>query len=152
AELEARWEEALHRREQLRQESEQRDHRQEQRLGEVDQQRIRELSGDLDQVWQADTTSMEDRKTLVRFLIKRVHLDGVTEAGKIRIDVEWHTGAHTQRTIDRPLVGVWAPKTPAAAVARIHELLPEHDYAAIADQLNEAGFRTAKGLAYDEKS
>jgi DNA invertase Pin-like site-specific DNA recombinase len=152
AELEARWEEALHRREQLRHESEQRERQQEQRLGEADRQRIRDLSGDLERVWQADTTSMEDRKTLVRFLIKRVHLDGVTEAGKIRIDVEWHTGAHTQRTIDRPLVGVWAPKTPEAAVARIHELLPEHEYAAIADQLNEEGLRTAKGLAYDEKS
>jgi DNA invertase Pin-like site-specific DNA recombinase len=152
AELEARWEAALHRREQLRHESAQRERRQEQWLGEADRQRIRELSEDLERVWQADTTSMEDRKTLVRFLIKRVHLDGVTAAGKIRIDVEWHTGAHTQRTIDRPLVGVWAPKTPGAAVARIRELLPEHDYAAIADRLNAEGFRTAKGLAYDEKS
>jgi DNA invertase Pin-like site-specific DNA recombinase len=152
SELEARWEEVLHRREQLRHESAQRERRQEQFLSEADRQRIRELSADLERVWQAETTSMEDRKTLVRFLIKRVHLDGVTEAGKIRIDVEWHTGAHTKRTIDRSLVGVWAPKTPAAAVVRIHELLPEHDYAAIAVKLNAGGFRTAKGLAYDDKS
>ena len=106
--------------------------RQEQPLSEADRRRIRELSSDLERVWHAKTTSMEDRKTLLRFLIKRVHLDGVTEAGKIRIDVEWHTGAHTKLTIDRPLVGVWAPKTPTAAVERIRELLPEHDYAAIA--------------------
>jgi DNA invertase Pin-like site-specific DNA recombinase len=152
ADLEARWEEALQRREQLRQEGTQRERRQEQSLSEADRQRIRELSGDLEQVWHAPTTSMEDRKTLVRFLIKRVHLDGVTEVGKIRIDVEWHTGAHTKRTIDRPLVGVWAPRTPNAAVERIHELLPEHDYAAIAVNLNAEGFRTAKGLAYDDRS
>jgi hypothetical protein len=152
SELEGCWEQALHRREQLRHESADRERRQEQFLSEPDRQRIRELSSDLEQVWQADTTSMEDRKTLVRFLIKRVHLDGVTEAGKIRIDVEWHTGAHTKQTIDRPLVGVWAPKTPAVAVERIHELLPEHDYAAIAVKLNAEGFRTAKGLAYDDKS
>jgi DNA invertase Pin-like site-specific DNA recombinase len=152
AELEARWEEALHRREQLRRDSEQRERQQEQLLSEADRQRIRKLCGDLEQVWQADTTSMEDRKTLVRFLIKRVHLDGVTEEDKIRIDVEWHTETHTKLTINRPLVGVWAPKTPAAAVDRIHELLPEHDYFAIAEKLNVEGFRTAKGLAYDDKS
>lgn len=95
---------------------------------------------------------MEDRKTLVRFLIKRVHLDGLTEAGKIRIDVEWHTGSHTALTMDRPLVGVWAPKTPAAAVERIRELLAGEDYTAIAAKLNAEGFRTAKGLEYDERS
>jgi len=152
AALEGRWEEALHRREQLRHESEERARQQERPLGESDRQRIKELSGDLERVWQAETTSMEDRKTLLRFLVKRVHLDGVTEAGKIRLDVEWHTGARTARTIDRPLVGVWAPKTPAAAGERIHELLPEEDYTAIAAKLNAEGFRTAKGLAYDEKS
>ena len=50
---------------------------------------------------------MEDRKTLLRYLVKRVHLDGVTETGKIRIDVEWHTGAHTATTIARAVVGAW---------------------------------------------
>jgi DNA invertase Pin-like site-specific DNA recombinase len=152
AELEAQWEAALRHREQLGSAREEFERRQEQPLGQADRQRIKDLSGDLPRVWQAGTTSMEDRKTLLRFLVRRVHLDGVTEQGKIRIDVEWHTGAHTKVTIDRPLVGVWAPRTPTAAVERIHELLPEADYAAIATKLNAEGFRTAKGLAYDDKS
>ena len=71
---------------------------------------------------------------------------------KIRIDVEWHTGAHTQMTIERPKVGVWAPKTPQAAVERIRELLPHEDYTSIASRLNEEGFQTAKGLKYDDKA
>ena len=95
---------------------------------------------------------MEDRKTLVRFLIKRVHLDGISQTGKIGIDVEWHTGTRTALTIDRPLVGVWAPRTPQVAVERIRELLPGEDYDAIAVKLNAEGFRTAKGLKYDAKS
>lgn len=45
---------------------------------------------------------MEDRKKLIRFLIRRVHLDGVSEEGKIRLEVEWHTGAHGSLVIDRP--------------------------------------------------
>ena len=92
---------------------------------------------------------MQDRKTLLQLLIKRVHLDGVTEAGKIRIQVQWHTSARTSIIIDRPPVGVWAPKTPEGAVSRIRELLGKHNYTTIASMLNEEGFRTAKGLAYN---
>jgi hypothetical protein len=61
-------------------------------------------------------------------------------------------GRATALTIDRPLVGVWAPRRPQAAVQGIRELLPGEDYAAIAAQLNAEGFSTAKGLKYDEKS
>jgi hypothetical protein len=152
ADLEAQWEEALRRREEMRRERERFERRQEATLGEEDKKRIKDLAKDLKQVWQADTTTMADRKALLRFLVKRVHLDGVSERGKIRIDIEWHTGAHTTTIIDRPLVGVWAPKTPAAAVQRIHDLLPGQDYEAIAASLNAAGFRTAKGLEFDDKS
>jgi Recombinase zinc beta ribbon domain len=151
-ELESQWEAKLHQFDQLRRQREELERKQIQRLSEADRQRIKELSADLGRVWQAPTTSMEERKTLLRFLIKRVYLDGVTHEGKIRIDVEWHTGAHTTTTIDRLQVGVWAPKTPVAAVERIRELRSAgHDYAAIALCLNKEGFRTAKDLDYDDK-
>jgi DNA invertase Pin-like site-specific DNA recombinase len=152
AELEALWEGALQQRERLQRERAEFERRQEHPLGQADREQIRDLISDLDRVWEAETTSMEDRKTLIRFLIKRVHLDGISQAGKIGIDVEWHTGAHTALTIDRPLVGVWAPRTPQGAVERIRDLLPGEDYDAIAAKLNEEGFSTAKGLKYDEKS
>jgi DNA invertase Pin-like site-specific DNA recombinase len=152
AELEAQWEALLRQRDQLQREREESERRQERPLGEADRQQIKDLSEDLAGVWQATTTSMEDRKALLRFLVKRVHLDGVAEVGKIRIDVEWHTGVRTTTTIDRLQVGVWAPKTPKPAVARIQEMLPGEDYAAIAAKLNAEGFRTAKGLPFDDKS
>jgi hypothetical protein len=37
-------------------------------------------------------------------------------------------------------------------VERIRELLPGKDYAAIAATLNAEGFRTAKGLEFDDKA
>lgn len=149
AELEARWEETLRRREQLVRECEELDRHAGTPLGAAERRRIREMAGDLSQVWHAETTAMEDRKALLRFLVHRVYLDGVTEAGRIRIQVEWHTGARTQVTIDRPPVGAHAPKTPEAAVERIRALLPGHDYKAIAKTLNDEGYRTAKGLPFD---
>jgi len=149
-ELEAFWETALRRRDQLRRERAEFDTRQRQLMSESDREQIRALTSDLKQVWQAETTSMEDRKTLIRMLIKRVHLDAVTKAGKICIDVEWHTGTHTKMMIDRPVVGNWAPTTPQNALERIRALLPTKNYIAIAATLNEEGLRTATGRLYDK--
>jgi hypothetical protein len=121
-------------------------------LDEADSKRIKELTTNLENVWHAPTRTMAERKTLLRFLIKRVYLDGVTEVVKIHINVEQHTGAHTAATIDRLKVGIWAPKTPVDAVERIRELHTEGlDYGAIAQRLNDEGFRSAKGFEYDDK-
>jgi hypothetical protein len=98
------------------------------------------LSVDLERVWSAATTTAEDRKTLLRFLVKRVHLDGVTEPGKIRIDVEWHTGASSGLTIAR---------TPEKVVRRIEELLASCTQAEIAAKLNEEGLLSAKGKRFN---
>ena len=96
AELEARWEEALRERERLKREAEELDRQAASPLGAAERRRVREMAADLGKVWHAATTGMEDRKELLRFLVHRVYLDGVTEAGQIRIEVEWHTGARTQ--------------------------------------------------------
>ena len=149
AELEALWEEALRQRERLQQQRVEWERKQDQPLSAQDRRLVQELSADLARVWQAETTSMQERKTLLRFLVKRVHLDGVREAGRIRIDVEWHTGAHTSTVIDRRPVGVWAPRTPEAAVRRIRELAADYDYRAIAERLNQEGFQSAKQLPYN---
>jgi DNA invertase Pin-like site-specific DNA recombinase len=149
AELEARWEQALRERERLTREADELDRQAASPLGRAERRRIREMAADLRKVWLARTTGMEDRKELLRFLVHRVYLDGVTEAGQIRIEVEWHTGARTPVKVARPLVGAWAPKTPAAVVERIRTLLPSHDYITIAKLLNAEGFRTAKGLKFD---
>ena len=80
--------------------------------------------------------------------MKRVHLDGVTEPGRIQIEVEWHTGASSTLTIDRPLVGVWAPRTPEKVVRRIKELHGSWTQAEIAEKLNAEGYSSAKGLPF----
>lgn len=148
-ELEGQWEEALRHLKGLQRRYREFGQEQGARPSKRDKQLVRALCRDMEKVWWAETTTMEDRKTLLRFLVNRVHLDGVTEPGKIHIDVEWHTGAHTCKTIDRPPVGVWAPRTPEAAVNRIRELLPDLTQKQIAEILNEEGFRTANGKSFD---
>jgi DNA invertase Pin-like site-specific DNA recombinase len=149
AELETQWEQALRERERLTREAAELDRQAASPLGAAERRRVREMAADLAKVWHAPTTGMEDRKELMRFLVHRVYVDGVTEAGQIRIEVEWHTGSRTQVTVPRLVVGAWAPRTPVAAVERIRELLAAHDYVTIAGMLNAEGFRTAKGLKFD---
>jgi DNA invertase Pin-like site-specific DNA recombinase len=152
AELEARWEQALRERERLIREAEERDRQAATPLGAAERRKVRELAADLGTVWHAATTEAADRKELLRFLVHRVYLDGVTEPGQIRIEVEWHTGTRTRVTVPRPVVGAWAPKTPAAAVERIRALVTTYEYAAIAETLNAEGFKTAKGHKFNYES
>jgi hypothetical protein len=152
SELEARWEQSLRHLQQVQRDRQEFVHQQQASCSGRDERLVKELSGNLAAVWEADTTSMEDRKKLLRFLIRRVHLDGVSEAGKIRLDVEWHTGAHSSLVIDRLPVGVWAPKTPTEVEGRIQDLLPQHDQATIADILNREGHRSAKGLPFNRST
>jgi DNA invertase Pin-like site-specific DNA recombinase len=148
-ELEATWENALKDLETLKQRHQEFDREQGGELRSKDRELIKKLSKDVGRVWRTETTTMDERKALLRFLVKRVHLDGVTETGKIRIDVEWHTGAHTSTVIDRPPVGIWAPRTPGPVVERIRELRSGHTFAEIAERLNKEGYRSAKGKAFD---
>jgi DNA invertase Pin-like site-specific DNA recombinase len=152
AELEARWEQTLRHRDQLRRDAEELDRKTGQPLGAADRARVRQMATDLSSIWHAPTTTMADRKALLRFMVQRVYLDGVTEPGQIRITVEWHTGARTSVTVPRPAVGAHAPKTPEPAVERIRALWPGHNYATIATILNQEGRKTAKGLPFDQWS
>jgi Recombinase zinc beta ribbon domain/Recombinase len=147
-ELEMQWEAALKQRDTLQRRYVAFERQQERDLGPKEYALMQKLAGEMEHVWLAETTTMADRKTLLRYLIKRVHLDGVREQGKIHLDVEWHTGAHTALTIDRALVGAWAPRTPAAVEHRIQELMPDHTQAQIAQVLNAEGFRSAHGKPF----
>ena len=148
-ELESQWEQALKALEELRRCLREWEQDRGGGLGPKERSRLKELSVDLDRVWKAATTTPEDRKTLLRYLVKRVHLDGVTEPGRIRIEVEWHTGASSTLMIDRPLVGVWAPRTPEKVVRRIKELRASWTQAEIAAKLNEEGLLSAKGKRFN---
>jgi DNA invertase Pin-like site-specific DNA recombinase len=145
-ELEARWEQALRHRDQLQRETDELERRTGQPLEAADRARVRQMATDLKTVWQAPTTTMADRKTLLRFLVHRVYLDGVTEVGQIRITVEWHTGARTSVTVPRSPVGAHAPKTPEPAVERIRALWPGHAYATDCQNPQQGRLENGQGI------
>ena len=144
AELERRWNEKLERVLQLERTFAQLEQREQWTLTPQERASITLLAQDLPALWNAPTTTNQDRKQLLRMVITSVQLDGVSRSGEIEIHIHWRSGAVTQHVAKRPVPGEWSLKTSDQAVARIHELLAQNlDYFQIADQLNQEGFRSA---------
>ena len=115
-----------------------------------DQQRIRELAGDLPRVWRSSTTSMADRKAMLRLAIEAIGVHPVDVPKRAtRLQVQWHGGAVSEVLVPRKKPGTYH-KTSAGVLARVRELAAagEHDED-IAARLNEEGIRTGTGLEWD---
>ncbi|MFO7680126.1 MAG: recombinase family protein, partial [Chloroflexota bacterium] len=105
AALERAWEEALQAQTQLEQEWEGVQTAQLQAVSEEDVALVQQMAADLPALWAAASTSLADRKRLLRTLLADVTLDGVSEAGVTHIAVRWQTGAVTRLTARRPQPG-----------------------------------------------
>lgn len=114
-------------------------------LSEADQSAIRRLAEDLPALWQAESTTQEDRKRLLRCLICDVTLDSVSQPGFSQIHIRWHTGATASVTVPRPRGG-----TPPATrvIERLREMAQRHPDDRIAEILNQQNFPTATGLPW----
>jgi hypothetical protein len=142
-ELERRWNEKLERVAQLEQARVESEQEARWNLTADERAAIVELSQDLPAIWNAATTTNQERKQLLRLAIESVQLDGVRRPGQIEVQIRWRSGTITKLDVKRTAPGEGSLKTPPEAV--IHEMAGQHSYSDIAAGLNEAGFRTAFG-------
>jgi hypothetical protein len=113
-----------------------------------EQDAVQRLAQDLPAVWQAPTTTDQERKQLLRKTLAEVQLDGVTIPGKIDIRVLWRSGAVTRCQIERLKVGAWVPRTDERVIERIRTWAPTHTVANIVERLNQEDLRSALGRAF----
>jgi DNA invertase Pin-like site-specific DNA recombinase len=152
AELERRWNEKLERAGELEKAYARAEQEVQWQLSPEERAAITRLSRDLPAIWNAETTTTQDRKRLLRMAIESVQLDGVSTPGQIELQIHWRPGVITVHTAKRPAQGEWSLKTPAEAVARIHSLAGKSSYIEIAEQLNREGFRTAFGRPFTHQT
>ena len=106
---------------------------------------IRDLSQDLPALWRAETTTQQERQTIVRLLIERVLVEVVGATEKVRVECHWHGGVHTTHELTRPVARIASLSTYAALTGRAGELRREGlECARIAEILNAEGWRPAK--------
>jgi DNA invertase Pin-like site-specific DNA recombinase len=113
--------------------------------------RAQHLGTHLEEVWHAATTTMRERKRLLRCLIDEVQLR--TEATRHRVRVVWKGGAITDREVVRFAPGAGAARrTPEDTIALVRQLAAEFDDAQIARILNRQGRRSGLGRAFTQAS
>jgi DNA invertase Pin-like site-specific DNA recombinase len=118
-------------------------------LNSEDRQRIRELARDLPAVWRARTTSMADRKAMLRLVIAAVAVHPVDVPRRTtKLRVQWVGGTVGEIEAARPAAGDFHRNDPVAE-QRITELATTaiHDEE-IARRLNDEGLRTGTGLRW----
>jgi hypothetical protein len=149
SELERRWNEKLERVTHLEQAHVQAEQEAQWNITPDERRAIQELSQNLPLLWGASTTTDQERKRLLRMAIASVQLDGVSKPGQIDVQIRWHSGMLTTFAVKRATPGEGSLKTPQEAVAIIHEMAGQHTYEEIANRLNDAGYRTAFGRAFN---
>jgi excisionase family DNA binding protein len=151
--LEKQWEEKLRAVEHVEQEYQtwRRQHRLE--LTAADRQDILSLGQDLPKLWHATGTTPADHKRIVRLIIKEVIVDQRRWHGQVWVQINWQTGAVTEHKYKRRVLSYDAHADLETLEQRLRELHAEQKMdQEIAAMLNEEGFRTTKGQAFNIKT
>lgn len=106
---------------------------------------IMKLAEDLPRVWNAETTTADDRKRLLRLLISDVTLR--REGREVEVRVRWHTGAGSSVRITLPSPSEMNRVNPQV-VTMVRSLAPNHTDKTIAERLNDAGMKSRRGLEF----
>src|SRR5205823_3726760 len=102
-ELERRWEETLRQQRQLEEEFERWKRSVPPRLSIHDQEAIRVLAADLPALWQAETTTPQDRQRIARLLLDRVTVLVDKESERVDVKLHWMGGQIGEHKITRPV-------------------------------------------------
>jgi hypothetical protein len=111
------------------------------------------IGENLSSVWYAPTTTMADRKHLLRLVVKEIIADQRRLPGKLWFQINWQTGAGSTHEIVRYGVSYHHYIDGQRIEARIRQL-----YAArktdkqIAATLNAEGYRTTRGGAFNPQT
>ncbi|HEY3195161.1 MAG TPA: recombinase family protein [Candidatus Dormibacteraeota bacterium] len=122
-------------------------------LTERELARAQELGRNLEAVWHASTTTVRDRKRLLRALIDEVQVR--TEEQRHRVRIVWKGGAVTDREVARFRAGDGRPRphrTAEEIVELVRKLACDFDDAQIARILHRQGHRSGLGLAFTKSS
>ncbi len=143
--LERRWEEKLSEQETLHQEYQRFAADQPSELLAMEREQIHSLSNDIESLWQAVTTTCEDRQTIARLLLDRVVVSVNSTNEQVEVEVHWVGGFNSHHHESRPVDSYKQLSNYAEFVARVVELQSAGTSSAeIAVCLNAEGYHPPK--------
>jgi DNA invertase Pin-like site-specific DNA recombinase len=145
-ELEQQWEQKLAEKQRRNEEYTRSQHEQPRHLTAADRERIRALAADVPALWHAGTTTMADRRAIVRQLVKRVVVTrrGTTEV--LDVVIRWLGGSEGRHEVHQGLRRYDGLSDYAQLKGRVRELRGEgRTGEQVAVALNQEGYRTPRG-------
>ena len=148
ATLEQRWNQALEEAQRLKDDYQ--NYRQQQgfELTAKQQAELLSLAEDLPRLWQAQTTSAKDRKRMLRLLIKDLTVEKRRAERKAILHIRWQGGAIEDLIVDLPLPMPVRIRYPESIVSQVRTLASTMTDLQIAETLNQAQLRGAKGKPF----
>jgi DNA invertase Pin-like site-specific DNA recombinase len=140
-ELERRWERALAERRQLEEDYDRFVDRQPPSLTEADMASIRAMATDLPTLWEAASTTPQDRQAVIRHLVERIVVTVLGRSELVEVTIHWAGGATSRHEGLRPIGKYEDLSNFDELRARVVELRREGRTAAqIAELINLEGF------------
>ena len=143
--LEREWEEKLAAQHRLEEDYHRFQRTQPRGLSAEEREAIQQLANNVPALWHASTTTVADRKEIIRQVIERivVTIDGTSE--RAHVAITWAGGLRTDGTLHRPVRRLEQLSYYPQLCARVRALAQEGLRArAIAEHLNAEGFRPPK--------
>ena len=148
ATLEQRWNETLQAKASAQDEFNH--HRQRQGLELTQEQKgqLLALAKDLPQLWKSPSTSAQDRKRMLRLLLRDVTMERLRDQRKALLHLRWQGGAVEDLNVDIPLPAPDQVRYPQSIVDRVRSLARSLSDAQIAATLKAEGLLSAKGKTF----
>jgi len=146
--LEKQWEEALQKERHLQEDHDRFTREVSPELTAEEKSRIRDLAGDVPALWTATTTTLADRKEIIRCLITRVEVRVQKDNEYVDLTLHWAGGFVSQHQVVRPIKEYERLSDFNHLVDRARQLREKgHTAAEIAEHLNKEGFKSIKGTS-----
>jgi len=147
ATLEHRWNQALERVDQVKQQHADFRQREALSLTAEQKQQALALAKDLPRLWQAPSTQAKDRKRILRLLIKDITVEKVAPKAII-LHLRWQGGSCEDLAVELPPNIADRLRYPAPIVEKVRQLAADQTDTQIAATLNEEGLLSAQGKPF----
>ena len=148
--LETQWEHSLRALEQARSELTRREQLRPQQLTPEQREHVLALGRDLQRLWNAPSTSLRDKKELLRTLLEEVGVSVYREQYRALLKLRWRGGLLTECEVSLPRSRPAAVRTDEDTIGLVRRLALHHDDAMIAGILNRQERTTAYGLSFTQ--
>jgi Recombinase/Recombinase zinc beta ribbon domain len=148
--LETQWEKSLRALEQARSELTRREQLRPQQLTHEQREHVLALGRDLQRLWNAPSTSLRDKKELLRTLLEEVGVSVYREQYRALLKLRWRGGLLTECDVSLPRSRPATVRTDEDTIGLVRRLALHHDDAMIASILNRQERTTAYGLRFTQ--